>query len=369
MLNIFGYLKESIQKDFNSIIPQNKKTIFTIKGKIALEQIIKSAHLQGKKIILPAFTWEGFIPIFIKYNITPVFVDITPDTFHVDYCLIDEKINPEVAAIIIDHIYGLPDPTIEALRDLALKNDIVLIEDCARALGARHRGRLVGSFGQYAFYSLHKCMPLSKGGLGVGEITSRDLLPSRIETKDFTNLALKLEYPLKKAVESGIRRLRNATYLNDNLEEGEIKKPALDPRELDDLNKTLFYLYLPFYRRNLESRRSAALVLREELEDLGFEPQKDPYGEHIYTAVGVKVPNGCNRDKAFSLLRKSGIETQILWHPTIVQLEDAIKTWGIDPKDYPHALELARKILVFPYTVYSQPDEIQEIKRMLQKML
>jgi len=65
MLKIFDFLARGPQDDLNAVVPQNRGLIFTIKGKIAPEQTIKSAGLQGKKMVILAFTWEGSTPVFL----------------------------------------------------------------------------------------------------------------------------------------------------------------------------------------------------------------------------------------------------------------------------------------------------------------
>ena len=84
MKNTYASHYKLLNNVYKDIIPRDKKLIFTNKGHVALEQILKSANLQGKKIIIPAFTWPGFIRIFKKYNIEPIFIDIDPNTYHMN---------------------------------------------------------------------------------------------------------------------------------------------------------------------------------------------------------------------------------------------------------------------------------------------
>jgi dTDP-4-amino-4,6-dideoxygalactose transaminase len=367
MLDVTNVLAQMVQKEFNDIVPQNRRLVFTVKARIVLEQIIKSAKLQNKKMIIPAFTWEGFIPIFLKYNITPIFVDIDPETFHMDRRFVEENLNTDTSAIMIDHIYGLPDPAIDTYRSLAVKNDLVLIEDCARALGAKHKGQLVGSFGQYAFYCLYKCMLVPNGGLGIGEIIDESLCTPKIEIGDLINFSLKVDYPFKRIVAPGLRSLQ--IRYDDTLEENGISRLKLKPRELDWLNKAIFYLNVPFYRNNLKYRRVNAHILMEELEDFGFIPQKDPYRDHIYTFVGARVPEECDNEKMFSSLLKAGVEAQLLWRRIIIKNGYVRKKWCIDLKDFPRSVELAERIIAFPYTSYLRFNQIQKIRKALQRIL
>ena len=118
------------------------------------------------EVIVPPLTWISDISSVLRAGMTPVFVDIEPNSLALDPNLVFEAITPKTKAVFLTHILGyngLTDELIDGLR----KRDVLLIEDVCESHGATHSGQKVGSFGwasNFSFYYAHH-MTTIEGGI------------------------------------------------------------------------------------------------------------------------------------------------------------------------------------------------------------
>lgn len=150
----------------------------TNSGTAALHMAVAAAGVgPGDEVITSAFSFIATPLAVVHHNAVPVFVDIEPATLTLDPARIEERITDRTRAIIPVHIHGLP-ADMAAVRVVAARHGLVVIEDAAQAHGALYRGRPVGSLGEMGIFSLNatKTLPAGEGGLFV---TSDDVLVER----------------------------------------------------------------------------------------------------------------------------------------------------------------------------------------------
>jgi dTDP-4-amino-4,6-dideoxygalactose transaminase len=109
---------------------------------------------------------------------TPVFIDINPETYTMEPSLIEAAITTRTKAIVPVHLYGHP-VDLDAISEIARNRGLTLIEDCAQAHGARHRGRRVGSIGDAAAFSFYPTKNLGAIGDGGMVVTSSSDIAGR----------------------------------------------------------------------------------------------------------------------------------------------------------------------------------------------
>lgn len=122
-------------------------------GTIALEIAIKAAGLTGE-VIVPAWTFVATAHAVQWHGLTPVFVDIDPDTHNLDPDAVRRAITPRTSAILAVHLWGRPSP-VDELTAIADEHDLTLFFDAAHAFGVSHAGRRVGGFGRAEVLSFH----------------------------------------------------------------------------------------------------------------------------------------------------------------------------------------------------------------------
>jgi perosamine synthetase len=120
----------------------------------------------GDEVIVPSFTFAATGNSVALTGGTPVFVDIEPDTFTLDPEAVAAAITTNTKGILPVHLYGHP-ARMRELEKVAAERGVALYEDAAQAHGASLDGRPVGSFGEFAMFSLYptKNMTSGEGGM------------------------------------------------------------------------------------------------------------------------------------------------------------------------------------------------------------
>ena len=115
---------------------------------------------KGDEVIVPAFTC-GVIPnAVLRRNATPVYVNISKDTFGSDPGEIARKITPQTKLVVAQHLFGIP-CEIEETADICRDRGVFLLEDSAPTLDSSFRGRTVGNWGDAAIFSSDHGKPLN----------------------------------------------------------------------------------------------------------------------------------------------------------------------------------------------------------------
>ena len=120
----------------------------------------------GDEVIVPANTYIASAWGVTYTGATPVFVDCTKDTWEIDPSKIEEKITKNTKAILGVHLYGQPFD-FEAVKKIADKYNLFIVEDCAQAHGAKFEGRMVGTLGDlgcFSFYPGKNLYAFGEGG-------------------------------------------------------------------------------------------------------------------------------------------------------------------------------------------------------------
>jgi dTDP-4-amino-4,6-dideoxygalactose transaminase len=126
----------------------------------------------GDEVLCSTFTFSGSCNPIIYQQASPVFVDSEAETWNMDPDLLEQAIQDRIsktgktpAAIILVHLYGMP-AKLDQLLEIASKYNIPVIEDAAEALGAKYKGKMLGTFGDIGIYSFNgnKIITTSGGG-------------------------------------------------------------------------------------------------------------------------------------------------------------------------------------------------------------
>jgi hypothetical protein len=330
---------------------------FTTYGKGAFELAVIDAGLIGKRLLLPAYISHDFVGVFRRHAITPVFADVDPETVHLDAGLCTPELLSSVDGVVLLHTFGLPADGL-TFRALTNEHGLVLIEDCARALGARRDGVLAGGFGDYAAFSLSKVAPVRRGGLLLSPQPVETALPrAKLDWDGLAHSALLVRIPGGRVLEGPLIRLLRETPAYPG-EIGLYKAPKL--QSLEPSARFVFDAFLPHYAEALAAKKKRALELRARLSPLGFRFQTDD-GSHIHTAVGARVPPGVDRDRLRDHLRSKAINVFTLWGDPLGTSRLAAESWGTDPGAFPITAALSREYLHFPTSRFMTESDLERI--------
>ncbi|HEV7122107.1 MAG TPA: DegT/DnrJ/EryC1/StrS family aminotransferase [Rhodanobacter sp.] len=134
---------------------------------------------EGDEVIVPGNTFIATFLAITENRLVPVPVEPDPSSFNLDPACVAAAIGPRTRAIIAVHLYGqLAD--MPALRALARRHGLLLIEDAAQAHGAMRDGRKAGAFGDAAAFSFFPAKNLGALGDGGAVVTADDALAQRI---------------------------------------------------------------------------------------------------------------------------------------------------------------------------------------------
>jgi dTDP-4-amino-4,6-dideoxygalactose transaminase len=136
-------------------------------GTAALHIAVAAAGIGlGDEVITSPITDIGTVIGVLYQQAVPVFADLGAGTYNLDVADVQRRITPKTKAIIAVHLTGNP-CDLDALKALADRHKLILIEDCAQAWGARYRGRPIGTVGHIACFSLQNSKHITCGDGGV----------------------------------------------------------------------------------------------------------------------------------------------------------------------------------------------------------
>ncbi len=142
-------------------------------GTVALELALHALGIgPGDEVIVPSRSFIATASCCVMRGAAPVFADIDPASQNITAETIRAVLSPRSRAIIAVHLAGWP-CEMDPIMELARQHGLAVVEDCAQAVGATHRGRPVGSIGHAAAFSFCQDKILTTGGEG-GMLTTND---------------------------------------------------------------------------------------------------------------------------------------------------------------------------------------------------
>ena len=246
----------------------------------------------------------------------PVFVDAHPDTHLMDVSKLEAAVTARTRALLPVHLYGQP-VDMDAVLEVARRHDLLVVEDCAQAHGARHRGKPVGTFGHAACFSFYPGKNLGAYGDGGAVVTSDASLADRISRLANHGRAEKYTHGME-GVNSRLDGIQAAVL-------------RVKLRHLDAWN---------------EGRRAVARTYDALLSKVPgvATPAVREGAEPVYHLYVVKVPD---RDGLAAHLKARGIATGI-HYPLPLHLQAAYADLGLGEGSFPVAEETSHHILSLP---------------------
>ena len=265
--------------------------VATHNGTVALHLALAALGIGvGDEVILPSLTFVATGNAVAYTGATPVLVDSEPDSWCIDPLAVAEAVSPRTRAIIAVHLYGHP-ADMDALRALAARHGLWLIEDAAEAHGARYKGQRVGSLADGAVFSFYgnKIITTGEGGIVVTDDAALAercwFLANQAKSKDDPYWHPEIGY----------------NYRMTNLQ------AALGVAQLERIEE-LIDIRL----------RNAAHYSRRLAEVPGVTlPPCAEWVENVYWMYTILVDEafGMDRDRLMACLRRRGIETRPVFHP------------------------------------------------------
>jgi|GEM_PF-2800884 len=152
-----------------------KKSFFLNSGTAALYLALKSIGVEGREVIIPAYTCGAVVEAVLLADGIPVFVDVDASTFNISLEDLKRKLSDRTKVVIAVDLFGNP-VDYYALREILESYDVYLIDDAAQALGAKYDNKYLGSFGDFAIFSFGLGKGVTGGGGGALIVNNNDIL-------------------------------------------------------------------------------------------------------------------------------------------------------------------------------------------------
>lgn len=128
----------------------------------------------GGEVIVPNYTFVATASAVLERRCTVAFVDIDAETFTISPSAVEAAIQPHTRAILPVHLGGHP-ADMGALREIAQRHNLAIIEDCAQAHGAAYQDKKVGSLGDVGAFSFQSSKNLTSGEGGMVTTDDKDI--------------------------------------------------------------------------------------------------------------------------------------------------------------------------------------------------
>jgi dTDP-4-amino-4,6-dideoxygalactose transaminase len=290
---------------------------------------------KGDEVIVPANTYIASILAILQADLVPVFVEPKLETYNIDPELIQEKITSKTKAILVVHLYGqLAD--MNSIDNIAIQNNLLVIEDAAQAHGALLDSRKAGNLSDVAAFSFYPGKNLGALGDGGAVITNDEELARII--KSLSN------YGSEKK------------YYNDFI--------GINSR-LDELQAAFLNVKLPNLDLDNNRRRAiASRYLSEIKNDKIILPTVSLRGtkqSHVFHLFVIRTKN---RDDLKQYLLENGIQTMI-HYPIPPHKQKAFLDWN--HLSFPITEKIHNEVLSLPISPVMLMDEVDFVIDILNK--
>lgn len=284
----------------------------------------------GDEVIVPSNTYIASILSISVNNLTPVLVEPNINTYNIDPALIEAKITKRTKAILPVHLYGqLCD--MPAIRLVAAKHNLLIVEDCAQSQGAQLNGIKAGNWGNAAGFSFYPGKNL--GALGdAGAITTND-------DELATVLRALLNYGSHKKYE--------------NLYKGVNSR-------LDEVQAAILSVKLKYLDEENERRKQVAKYYLDHIRNPNITlPNTTGLKEHVWHLFVVRTDN---RAALQQYLTENDIQTSI-HYPIPPHHQQAYQEWS--HLSYPISEKIHNEVLSLPISPVIDNEEVDKIVKLI----
>ena len=275
----------------------------------------------GDEVITTNFTAYPTVVGIINSGATPILVDVSLDNALIDVNLIEAAISQKTRAIIPVHLYGHP-CNMKAIKEISEKYKLILIEDCAQALGAEYNGKKIGSFGNCGAFSFYPTKIIGAYGDAGAVVTNNVSLYNQLIS------------------------LRNYGNVNGHLHQENGLNSRLDEIQAAILGVKLKYVEEWNRRRIIIGNYYLDNIKNHELFSL------DPNITHVYHIFAIRSKK---REKLMNHLKNSNIETKV-HYPTTIHQNDFVHSPNMS--NYYISTLLANEVMSIPINPWLTENEI-----------
>jgi len=291
----------------------------------------------GDEVITSNFTFVATAEAIALLHLTPVLVDVDPDTFNIDINALEKAITPKTKAIVPVHLFGQC-ADMEAIMNIAKKHELFVIEDTAQAIGADYtfsngEVKKAGTIGDIGCTSFFPSKNLGCFGDGGALFTNDDRLAAMIT----------------KVVNHGMEK----RYYHDMI--------GVNSR-LDTLQAAVLDVKLNYLDAFNSARRKAADYYDEAFKDTkGLKtPKRAENSSHVFHQYTLVLDDHLDHFEMQEYLKNAGVPAMI-YYPVPLHMQEAY----LDPRytngDFPITEKLCKSVLSLPMHTEHNEDTLKYI--------
>lgn len=300
----------------------------TVPIQIALRLLAK-----GGEVITTPFSYVATTSSIMWEGCTPVFADIEERTLTIDVNDIQRKITEKTTCILATHVFGNP-CDIEAIAELAQRNNLSVIYDAAHCFGVKYKGQSIFNFGDASTCSFHATKVFHTAEGGALFTSNQELMTRAFQSHNFGHLNA-TDFSLV-GINAKISELQAAMGLSML---GEMKGIFLERKKVVD-----------FYQTHLDFSKMKTIEFREETE------WNFSYFPVIFESESVLI-------KVMASLAQCGIYPRRYFYPSLNKLP------YVQSQSCPVSESIAQRILCLPLYVGLRAEELEEIVRKIHQTL
>ena len=310
-----------------------------VNGHMALELTIQAMGFpEGSEVITTPFTFISTTHAIVRNHLKPVFCDVKQEDGTIDETKIEDLITERTVAILPVHVYGNV-CNIEAIRQIAGKYNLKVIEDAAHAFGVTYKGKGIGNYGDVSIFSFHatKVFNTIEGGAAV--FSEKSIYDKLYNLKNF-----------------GIRNEELVTEVGANAKMNEFCAimGLCNLRHVTDSIRRRKVLYEE-YEKQLKNVLGIRLFAKKEKVERN-------YG---YFPILIEKEYPLSRDKLYERLKEVGVYTRKYFYPLTADqfcFGDQYRTQELEC-----ARRMAESVLVLPLYESLTGWEMKKITGIIRK--
>ena len=300
---------------------------------------IVAGFKEKDEIIVPAMTHTATAHAVEYTGAKTVFADVGRISGNINVESIHNKITDKTKGIIPVHMAGLP-CDMDGISKLCQENNIVIIEDCAHAMGSNLAGNHVGNYGITGNFSFYPTKQITTGEGGVVISNDRDVISEINKYKAFG-----IDTSPQERNIPGVYNVKGLGY----------------NYRMTDFQAALGVGQLERYKKNVSRRRENANIYNEQLSDVDEIEFVEPNDGHSYFLFQIILSEKFDRNGLIVELKNSGIGVSIHYATPVPLMNYYAKKYVIKPSDYPNACSYARSNLSLPVHQFIRPGDINFI--------
>ena len=161
-----NHIQKKFENNFSKLMGKGECLTFA-SGRMGFYFLMKSLNIKkGDEVIISAGTCSVMINSILRCGAKPIYSDISLINFGSNFFSIKKSITKKTKLVVAQHTGGIP-CEIDKISKLCKNKSILLLEDCALSFGSTYKGLKLGSFGDFALYSMDHCKPINSmvGGI------------------------------------------------------------------------------------------------------------------------------------------------------------------------------------------------------------